>query len=252
VATDFLAFSTPELRERACAHEVTLNRRLAPDSYLGVGHFSGPADCPAEPVIVMRRYADSTRLTSMVTDGRPVHEIPITAVFEFAHRFGLGVIAVYAWSKRRPAGDVTLPFMIDWNQVENDERQCFLDRLVPWIELYAGVAVTEVVDPDKPSRALLRCATDAQLIVVGSRGRRMLAGDLLGSTGLNLLHHSAIPVMNCRSSDTGDRSTNHQKRKSRWINHTTSCSESPPTTTRPPTSMTLREASSTKWRSWSR
>jgi aminoglycoside phosphotransferase family enzyme len=44
LATDFLDFSTPELREHACKHEVALNRRLAPDSYLGLGHFSGPAD----------------------------------------------------------------------------------------------------------------------------------------------------------------------------------------------------------------
>ena len=45
------------------------------------------------------------------------NEVAITAGFEFAHRFGLGVIAVHAWSTRQPAGDVPLPFMIDWNQV---------------------------------------------------------------------------------------------------------------------------------------
>jgi hypothetical protein len=42
VTTDFLDFSTTELRKRACEHEVALNRRLAPDSYLGVAHFSDP------------------------------------------------------------------------------------------------------------------------------------------------------------------------------------------------------------------
>jgi uncharacterized protein len=86
LATDFLDFSTPELREHACKHEVALNRRLAPDSYLGLGHFSGPADCPAEPVIIMRRYADSTRLTSMVKDGRPVHD-HLAAIAETLARF---------------------------------------------------------------------------------------------------------------------------------------------------------------------
>ena len=66
VTTDFLDFSTTDRRERACEHEVALNRRLSPDSYLGVAHFTGPQGGPAEPVIVMRRYADSTRLTSLV------------------------------------------------------------------------------------------------------------------------------------------------------------------------------------------
>ena len=48
-------------------------------------------------------------------------EVAITAGFEFAHRFGLGLIAVHAVSTRQPAGDVTLPLMIHWNQFDNDE-----------------------------------------------------------------------------------------------------------------------------------
>ncbi|MGV0849866.1 universal stress protein, partial [Mycolicibacterium phlei] len=51
---------------------------------------------------------------------------------------------------------------------------------------------------DKPSRALLRHLDGAQLVVVGSRGRGVLAGAVLGSTGLNLLHHSPIPTVICR------------------------------------------------------
>jgi len=74
VVTDFLDFSTPDRRERACAHEVILNSRLAPDSYLGVAHFSGPHGGPAEPVIVMRRYPDSCRLASLVKQGQPVED----------------------------------------------------------------------------------------------------------------------------------------------------------------------------------
>ena len=78
LTTDFLDFSTPERRERACEHEVALNRRLAPDSYLGVGHFSGPAGGPAEPVIVMRRYPDSTRVWHRSSGtNEPVHRSPL-------------------------------------------------------------------------------------------------------------------------------------------------------------------------------
>ncbi|MGV0718831.1 AAA family ATPase [Mycolicibacterium sp. XJ662] len=72
VVTDFLDFSTPQLREAACAHEIELNSRLAPDSYLGLAHFSGVDGEPPEPVIVMRRYPDAYRLTSLVKDGSPV------------------------------------------------------------------------------------------------------------------------------------------------------------------------------------
>ena len=72
VTTDFLDFSTVDRRERACAREVLLNSRLAPDSYLGVGHWSDPAGGPAEPIVVMRRYPDSRRLATLVKRGAPV------------------------------------------------------------------------------------------------------------------------------------------------------------------------------------
>src|ERR1700739_4821897 len=52
ITTDFLDYSTPASRERACAREVELNRRLAPDGYLGVAHLSDPSGGPAEPAIV--------------------------------------------------------------------------------------------------------------------------------------------------------------------------------------------------------
>ena len=71
VVTDFLDFSTPAARERACVHEVDLNRRLAPDSYLGVAHFSLPGQ-PPEPVIVMRRHPDERRLATLVRRGDDV------------------------------------------------------------------------------------------------------------------------------------------------------------------------------------
>ncbi len=74
VVTDFLDFSTAERRERACDHEVALNRRLAPNSYLGVAHFSDGRSGPPEPVIVMRRHPDACRLATMVTNGEPVEE----------------------------------------------------------------------------------------------------------------------------------------------------------------------------------
>ena len=72
VATDVLDYRTPALREKACAREVQLNRRLAPNSYVGVAHLSDPGGGPAEPVVVLQRYPDSCRLATMVACGTPV------------------------------------------------------------------------------------------------------------------------------------------------------------------------------------
>jgi aminoglycoside phosphotransferase family enzyme len=40
IVTDFLDFSTPDRRERACAHEVVLNSRLSRSSYLGIAQIT--------------------------------------------------------------------------------------------------------------------------------------------------------------------------------------------------------------------
>jgi aminoglycoside phosphotransferase family enzyme/predicted kinase len=68
----FVDLSTRELRRRACEREVELNRRLAPDVYLGVATLTGASDDDDddEPVVVMRRLPDETRLAAIVAAGR--------------------------------------------------------------------------------------------------------------------------------------------------------------------------------------
>lgn len=152
------------------------------------------------PVIAWRGEETALNRLPIVlgVDGEDSGRSAIATAFELADRFGVNLVAVHAWSTRRPPGDVTLPSMIDWNAMEADEQQHLSDKLAPWVEKYPGVEVSFVVDPESPSRALLRHLESAQLVVVGSRGRGLVTGSLLGSTGLNLLHHASIPVMICR------------------------------------------------------
>lgn len=83
VRTDFLDFSTASLRRAACRREVELNRRLAPDVYLGISDVLPPAEPsgtgaaraePAEYLVVMRRMPEDRCLASLVTDGQPVDD----------------------------------------------------------------------------------------------------------------------------------------------------------------------------------
>ncbi|MBB5916709.1 hypothetical protein BJY24_005621 [Nocardia transvalensis] len=66
VVTDFLDFGSLERREHACARELELNRRLAPDAYLGVGRLTDPSGGPGEPVLVMRRMPGAARLSAVL------------------------------------------------------------------------------------------------------------------------------------------------------------------------------------------
>ncbi|WP_245908994.1 universal stress protein [Mycobacterium neglectum] len=119
------------------------------------------------------------------------------AAFDFADRFGLGLNAVHAWSAFRPPVDAITPYGVDWDALEALQWQNLLNTLDPWTELYPNVGVTLFVETEAAGKALMHHVADSQLVVVGSRGRNALAGALLGSTSLNLLHHSPVPVMLC-------------------------------------------------------
>jgi aminoglycoside phosphotransferase family enzyme/predicted kinase len=80
VTTGFLDFSTPQRRLAACRREVELNRRLAPDVYLGVSTLSAPGLPPwtgadrggVEHLVVMHRMPDDRRLATLVRAGAAV------------------------------------------------------------------------------------------------------------------------------------------------------------------------------------
>jgi uncharacterized protein len=138
LSTDVLDFTTPVLREEACRREVSLNKRLAPESYLGIAHVSDPTGGPAEPLVVMRRYPDSCRLATMATDDVSVEaELEeIARVLAYFHRDAVrgrdvdaqakaptlaGRWQVNLYELRRLAGTLIAPELVD--QVERLAKQ---------------------------------------------------------------------------------------------------------------------------------
>jgi uncharacterized protein len=55
VSLGFIDLSTLEQRVAACQREVELNRRLAPDVYLGVAELRDPSGAMCEPLVLMAR-----------------------------------------------------------------------------------------------------------------------------------------------------------------------------------------------------
>ncbi|MGW6544256.1 bifunctional aminoglycoside phosphotransferase/ATP-binding protein [Streptomyces massasporeus] len=71
----FLDYTTVAARRAACERELALNRRFAPDVYLGLGEVRGPeADAP-EPLVVMRRMPAGRRLSHLVREGVAVDDV---------------------------------------------------------------------------------------------------------------------------------------------------------------------------------
>ncbi|MFI1991505.1 AAA family ATPase [Actinoplanes sp. NPDC020271] len=68
----FLDFRTRADRFRVCNREVQLNRRLAPDVYLGVADILGPDQEPCDHLVVMRRMPAARRLSALVRQAEPI------------------------------------------------------------------------------------------------------------------------------------------------------------------------------------
>jgi uncharacterized protein len=65
----FLDFRSRATRQEDCQREVALNRRLAPDVYLGVADLSLEGE-PIDHLVVMRRLPDDDRLAALARRGR--------------------------------------------------------------------------------------------------------------------------------------------------------------------------------------
>ncbi len=97
VRLDFLDFSTPDLRRRVCEEEVRLNRRLAPDVYLGVravvrdaaGSFriAAGADGDAVDWLVRMRRLPGTRMLDRVLAAGGPDDAELAAVGDLLVRF---------------------------------------------------------------------------------------------------------------------------------------------------------------------
>jgi len=73
-------------------------------------------------------------------------------------------------------------------------REQFEDAIGRWEKDHPEVAVLRRLSHGGARDALLTAAHDAQLLVVGARGRGGIAGMTLGSVSLAALHHAPCPV----------------------------------------------------------
>lgn len=138
-------------------------------------------------------------------DDSPAAQSALATAFDFADRFGLAVNAVRSLSLAAPVETgVTIPLLIDWDGVESAELAALTETVDIHHRRHPAVDAKCFIEPDSPGKALLKHVEDSGIVVVGSRGRNALAGVLLGSTSLNLLHHSPVPVIICRSATQGD------------------------------------------------
>ena len=129
-------------------------------------------------------------------DGSPASELATAIAFDEASRRNVGLVALHAWSD----ADVSDWPGIDWSATQPMAEEVLAERLAGWQEQYPDVQVSRTVAQAQPARQLVQRSEEAQLVVVGSRGRGGFAEMLVGSVGECVAQMARVPVIVARES----------------------------------------------------
>jgi nucleotide-binding universal stress UspA family protein len=158
----------------------------------------------AGPVVVVRGRPNATDGPIVVgVDGSPASDHAVRCAFDEAVARGAGVLAVRVYVPRG-AGlgvDISVP-VEDAEERREEELRRVTDDIASWREKYPDVSVRVVALDGHTGEVLVGLTSSAQLVVVGTRGHGGFAGLLLGSVGLQLLHHADCPVLIARAHET--------------------------------------------------
>ncbi len=153
------------------------------------------------PAVVVRGRADTAAGPVVVgVDGLEPSEHALGVAFQEADERGCALVAI-----RSVPGPSTPPWSTDVPPVvpETDaarqrERAALDESLARWREKYPAVPVEPAVTTSPATAALTTASASGQLVVVGASTHGGLAGTLLGSVSLHLLHHADCPVLVAR------------------------------------------------------
>ncbi|MGY5884677.1 universal stress protein [Modestobacter lacusdianchii] len=157
---------------------------------------------PCRVVVVHRTPADQGRQRTVVVgvDGSAPSRAALAVAVEEAARLGADVEAVATFTLSDQWTDGLGRSLPTVAEITADVQRR-LDGAVA--DVFRGAdhpggtapTVSTVVVEGAPSDVLVRRAADAELLVVGSRGRGQVRGLLLGSVGLHCAMHGPCPVM---------------------------------------------------------
>ncbi|MEU4419237.1 universal stress protein [Actinoplanes sp. NPDC024001] len=153
------------------------------------------------PVVVVRGRTEGPIVAGV--DENPAAEVVLEAAFAAAAEWNAPLLVIRAYPPAVPlwVAAAGVADVIDTSEQENDERARLDEQLAPWREKYSAVPVKAMVTREGAAAALVAASGKARLVVVGSRGHGRVSGALLGSVGLQLLHHAESPVLIVRHDD---------------------------------------------------
>lgn len=161
------------------------------------------------PVVVVRADSHVTEQNKygpvlVGVDGSEVSRAALRRAFEEAQARGAVLQALHAWSDSAMSSSMVglVQAHQQWEQAVNEEKQLLERELEPLRAEFPEVEVEALSECDNPVKLLVNKAQDAQLVVVGSRGRGGFTGMVLGSTSRALLQSVPCPLMVVRPTES--------------------------------------------------
>ncbi len=134
-------------------------------------------------------------------DGSPASQTATAIAFDEASRRQVGLVALHSWSDLDVSDWSDGGFSeTDWPATQSMAEEVLAERLAGWQEQYPDVKVSRTVVQAQPARQLVQQSEQAQLVVVGSRGRGGFAGMLVGSVSETVAQMAKVPVIVARES----------------------------------------------------
>lgn len=151
------------------------------------------------PVVVVRRRPSSSsvplaRPVVVGVDGSRTSVSAVDLAFDLASRREAPLLAVHAWEMPALLGP-TPPWTPD--EIADrlvGEKALLAESLAGHCDRYPDVEVRSSVRLGGAAEVVLAASGDAQLVVLGSRGRGGFTGLLLGSVSHAVAHHATCPV----------------------------------------------------------
>ena len=173
------------------------NRGLGRLDWLLLGsvsaHLTAHASCP---VLVSRGRPRPSGNVLLGVDGAPSSNAAVGIAFEEAALRGVGLDAVYAW--RGPiigeSGDILPPIRRPTTTAVAHQRR-MAAALAEWQDKFPHVATRQRLVRGRAHEILINATAQAQLAVVGARGRGGVSRLLTRSTNQAVLSDAACPVL---------------------------------------------------------
>ncbi|MBD0708299.1 MULTISPECIES: universal stress protein [unclassified Streptomyces] len=182
-------------RSRSASLVVVASRGVGAFTGLLLGsvavHLAAHAACP---VLVVRGREQPTGPVLLAVDGSADSDAAVAFAFAEAEARGAGLLAVHAWLPRTGLGDLA-PFFQGEEAIRDEEQRVLDKALTAAAARWPGVSFERRLVRGRTREVLLAESAEAQLVVVGARGRGGFAGLLLGSVSQAMLHHAQCPVV---------------------------------------------------------